>query len=132
MNLQAIEQEFREKVSDRVSITLEGTDRFRVFTPFILDDGDHLSIVLKREHGAWVLSDEGHTLMRLIYDPKEKDSQKVLKQENDVDAFPGLDVKDRAGELRVTIEDNRFGDALKTFVHALLKIKESDEPGVMG
>ena len=31
-----------------------------MFTPFRFDDGDHISIVLKKEQTGWVLSDEDH------------------------------------------------------------------------
>ncbi len=130
MDLQRVEQDFREKVSDEVRISSEGMDRFRVFTPFMLEDGDHLSIVLKRKSGAWVLSDEGHTCMRLTYDLNEKGPQKGIMQKNIVGAFSGLNVEDRAGELMVTVEDDRFGDALHTFVEALLKITELIMPGI--
>ena len=46
---------------------------FCVFTPFRFDDGDHITIVLKKkEQAGWVLSDEGHTYMHLTYDISEK------------------------------------------------------------
>ena len=48
-------------VAAGIHLVSEGIERYRVFTPFQLDDGDHLSIVLKKEGGDWVLSDEGHT-----------------------------------------------------------------------
>jgi Domain of unknown function DUF1828 len=44
----------------------------RVFTPFMLEDGDHLAIVLRKESEAWTLSDEGHTYMHPTYDLDEK------------------------------------------------------------
>lgn len=49
MALETIEQDFRQKVSAKVDLVAEGVDRFRVFTPFLFEDGDHLSIVLKKE-----------------------------------------------------------------------------------
>ena len=63
--LERIEKGFKEKVDNQVHIQSEGKDRYRVFTPFIFEDGDHFSIILKKEDGGWVLSDEGHTLMHL-------------------------------------------------------------------
>ena len=44
-----IERDFREKVCAEIRLLDEGVDRYRVFTPFQFDDGDHLAIVLKRE-----------------------------------------------------------------------------------
>ena len=48
MNTTGIERSFREKVCAKVRIVLEGDERFRVFTPFLFEDGDHLAIVLKK------------------------------------------------------------------------------------
>ena len=48
MNTAGIEKSFREKVCAKVRIVLEGDERFRVFTPFLFEDGDHLAIVLKK------------------------------------------------------------------------------------
>ncbi|MCL4517516.1 MAG: hypothetical protein M1379_18370 [Firmicutes bacterium] len=44
MNLEGIERNFREKVCDKVRLESEGIERFRVFTPFRFDDGDHLFV----------------------------------------------------------------------------------------
>ena len=51
MNIVAIETSFREKVGRKVRLAQEGLNRFRVFTPFVFDDGDHLSIVLRNKAG---------------------------------------------------------------------------------
>ncbi len=48
MELQVIEQDFRQSVGEKVSLLQEGNERYRVFTPFLFEDGDHLSIVFKR------------------------------------------------------------------------------------
>jgi len=58
MTIEAIERDFREKLTDKLRLVSEGVNRYRVFTPFMFEDGDHLSIVLKRDNGRWVLSDE--------------------------------------------------------------------------
>lgn len=73
MALETIERDFREKVCSKIRLNAEGVDRYRVFTPFLFEDGDHLAIVLKREKAAWSLSDEGHTYMHLPYDLDEKE-----------------------------------------------------------
>ena len=61
MTVETIERDFREKVCDKIRLASEGLDRYRVFTPFLFEDGDHLAIVLKREQSRWVLTDEAHT-----------------------------------------------------------------------
>ena len=80
MNKTKVEQEFHERVSAKVRLTAEGIDRFRVFTPFLFDDGDHLVIVLRKEGSRWVLSDEAHTYMHLTYDIDEKDLHSGTRQ----------------------------------------------------
>ncbi|MEW6667884.1 MAG: DUF1828 domain-containing protein [Thermodesulfobacteriota bacterium] len=128
MDLQKIEQDFHEKVSGRVRILSEGMDRFRVLTPFMLQDGDHLAIILKRDGEGWVLSDEGHTCMVLASDPDKKGLQGGIGQEDIASVLLGLDIEDRAGELMVAVEDAHFGDALHTLVRGLLRITELAMP----
>ena len=71
-----IDRDFREKVCAEIRVLDEGMDRYRVFTPFQFDDGDHLAIVLKRKASQWLLSDEGHTFMHLTYPVDEKELQR--------------------------------------------------------
>ena len=117
-----IERDFREKVCEKLKISTEGVERFRVFTPFMFEDGDHLSIVLKKENGTWILSDEGHTYMHLTYDLDEKDLQRGTRQKIISNALSVFNVQEREGELIVPIEDDSCGDAFFRFVQALLKI----------
>lgn len=124
MNIEMIKKDFREKVCEKLSISSEGIDRFRVFTPFMFEDGDHLSIVLKTENGNWILSDEGHTYMHLTYDLDEKDLQRGTRQKIITNALSVFFVQDREGELIIPIIDDRYGDALFSFIQALLKITD--------
>lgn len=122
MNAEMIERDFREKVCEKLRISTEGVERFRVFTPFMFEDGDHLSIVLKKENGTWILSDEGHTYMHLTYDLDEKDLQQGTRQKIITNALSVFNVQEREGELILPIEDDSYGDAFFRFVQALLKI----------
>jgi len=124
MSIEIIKQDFREKVCEKLSISSEGVNRFRVFTPFMFEDGDHLSIVLKRENSNWVLSDEGHTYMHLTYDLDEKDLQRGTRQKIITNALSVFSVQDREGELVIPIAENQYGDALYSFIQALLKITD--------
>jgi hypothetical protein len=124
MSIETIEREFKEKVSNRLRLGTEGIDRFRVFTPFLFEDGDHLVIVLKRESAGWTLSDEGHTYMHLTYDLEEKDLQKGTRQKIITNALSSFGVEDRRGELVMRIQDGGYGNALFSFVQALLKITD--------
>ena len=49
MELETVVKDFRSKVCEQLRLTQEGEGRFRVFTPFMFEEGDHLAIVLKRE-----------------------------------------------------------------------------------
>lgn len=124
MPIETIEQDFKQKVCESLRLASEGVDRYRVLTPFLFEDGDHLAIVLKRERGRWILSDEGHTYMHLTYDLDEKDLQRGTRQKIITSALSTFAVDDRNGELILGIRDNRYGDALYSFVQALLKISD--------
>ena len=124
MNLEAIEQDFQKKVCEKLIISSEGMERFRIFTPFMFEDGDHLAIVMKKDNGNWVLSDEGHTYMHLTYDLDEKDLQRGTRQKIITNALSVYKVDDREGELIISIEDDQYGDALYSFIQALFRITD--------
>lgn len=124
MPVESIERDFHEKVSAKVRLVAEGVDRYRVSTPFLFEDGDHLVIVLKRAGAGWVLSDEAHTYMHLTYDIDEKDLHRGTRQTIISNALSTFQIEDRDGELVLDVPDERFGDALYSFVQALLKISD--------
>jgi len=124
MTIEIIESDFRRKVGESVQLANEGVNRYRVFTPFLFEDGDHLAVVLKREGDNWILSDEGHTYMHLTYDLDEKDLQRGSRQKIISNALSMFSVDDVDGELRLLIPEEQFGDGLFSFVQALLKISD--------
>ena len=124
MDIDTIECDFREKVCDQVRLVQEGMERYRVFTPFLFEDGDHLAIVLRKENSKWVLSDEGHTYMHLTYDIDEKDLQRGTRQKIITNALSVFKVEDRDGQLMLVIQEDHYGDALYSFAQALLKITD--------
>lgn len=124
MELDTIIKDFRRKVCEQLRLSQEGENRFRVFTPFLFEDGDHLAIVLKREREHWMLSDEGHTYMHLTYDLDEKDLRVGTRQKIITNALSAFSVTDREGELLTPVRDEQYGDALYSFVQALLKISD--------
>lgn len=121
MSISAIEQDFHAKVSQQIQLHSEGVDRYRVFTPFQFDDGDHLVIVFKKSEGCWVLTDEAHTFMHLTYDIDEKDLQGT-RQKIISDALSTFHIEDRDGELVKPIIDNRYGNSLFSFIQGILQI----------
>ena len=124
MSVKTITQNFRQKVCDQVRVEAEGVDRYRVFTPFLFEDGDHLVIVLKHEDGKWLLSDEGHTFMHLTYDLDEKDLRSGGRQKIISNALAAFSIEDRNGELVLSINNEQYGDALYSYVQALLRISD--------
>jgi hypothetical protein len=124
MTIDTIVRDFREKICEQVRLTQEGIERYRVFTPFLFEDGDHLAIILRQENGQWLLSDEGHTYMHLTYDIDERDFQKGTRQKIITNALSVFKVDDRDGELILAIKEDLYGDALFSFAQALLKITD--------
>jgi hypothetical protein len=123
MNPDSISKAFQSRVCEQIELLPEGVDRFRVQTPFRFEDGDHFGIVLKREHGAWILTDEASTLMHLSYwlDETELEGN---RSEIIHSSLEGFSVEDRDGEFVIAVEEERFGDALYNFVQALSKVTD--------
>jgi hypothetical protein len=124
MEINSIIKDFKAKVCEQLRVVPEGSERFRVFTPFLFEDGDHLAIVLKRDAGGWLLSDEGHTYMHLTYDLDERDFGKGTRQRIITNALSTFLVSDRNGELVSTVSNGQFGDSLYSFIQAVLRISD--------
>ncbi|MEA3350366.1 MAG: DUF1828 domain-containing protein [Chloroflexota bacterium] len=124
MSIEYIEREFVEKVCDQIHLREEGVNKYRVFTPFRSDDGDHLVIVLKQELDKWILTDNGHTYMHLTYNIDEKSLHTGTRQKIVSNTLNTFSVDDVGGELRLTIENSQFGNALYDFIQALLRIND--------
>ena len=125
MTVESIERDFRDKVSAQIRLAAEGVDRFRVMTPFRFDDGDHLAIVLKKEGPRWMLTDEAHTYMHLTYNADERDLHTEARQRVISNALSLFQVEDRDGELVLDVPGSCYGDALYSFVQALLRISDA-------
>jgi len=115
---------FRAKVCEQISLLEEGLGRYQVLTPFTFDDGDHLAIVLRRENGHWLLTDEGHTFMHLSYSIDTKDLQSGNRRKIIENVLSVYSVREQGGELILPVYDERFGDSLYSFIQALVKISD--------
>ena len=124
MAIEAIEEEFREKVCSQIRLRPEGINRYRVFTPFAFDDGDNLAIVLKNEDGNWTLTDEGHTLMHLTYSIDARELERGTRQRVIASVISRFGLENNHGELAIRIAGDRFGDALWSFIQALIKLSD--------
>lgn len=119
-----VDREFRRQVGESVDLLAEGTDRWKVFTPFHFDDGDHFVVILKRDGDRWYLTDEAHTFMHLSYQFEERDLQSGTRQKIIAAVLSRFGVEDRDGELRLGISGARYGEALFSFVQAIHKISD--------
>ena len=115
-----IARAFKRKVNGEVSVEPSGIDRFVVYTPFQFDDGDHYVVVLKREQGKWLLTDEGHTFMHLSYE--DVDLATETRAQLIDQALSTYHVENDGGELKLVIPGTSYGDALFSFVQALGRI----------
>lgn len=122
MSIGTIEKDFIDSISAEIELVPDGRDRFYVYTPFRFNDGDHISIILKKEPEGWILSDEGHTYMHLTYDIEEQQLFRGIRQDIISKALSAFGVKDRDGELIFEIRDTGYGNALYAFAQSLLKI----------
>jgi hypothetical protein len=126
----SLESQFRSVVSDAIDLLPEGDSRYRIFTPFTFDDGDHIVIVLKLENVGWVLSDEGHTFMHLSYSLEERSYQTGTRQKIIENTLSMYRIENRGGELVVTFEQRSgtetktAGNVLYDFIQAILKISD--------
>jgi len=125
MNPEIIIEEFRQKICSEIQLLPEGLNRYRVFTPFQFDDGDHFVIVLKKQNDNWILTDEGHTYMHLTYsDLDEKDLTRGTRGKIIENTLSMFSMKDEEGELTLKIHENEYGDALYSFIQGLAKISD--------
>jgi Domain of unknown function DUF1828 len=121
----SIEREFKQKVCNELEVVSQGNDRYIIHTPMSFGDGDALSIVLKKKEGnGWVLSDEGHTFLQLTYELDEEDLKQATRREIIDRTLLSLGVQNLNGELVLPIRDQHYGDALYSFIQALLKIDD--------
>ncbi len=119
-----IEKDFREKVCKEISLVAEGIDRFRVFTPFQFDDGDHFAIVLKRNENNWVLSDEGHTYMHLSYLMDVKALDRGNRAKIVSNAISNFGIKESNGVLTAILQPENSGNIFYNYIQGLIKITD--------
>jgi Domain of unknown function DUF1828 len=119
-----IEKEFREKVCKEVELFEEGVDRYKIFTPFQFDDGDHLSLVLKKTNNHWLLSDEGHTYMHLSYDMDIDSIEKGNRAKIISNTLATFGIKEREGILYSELNGENYGNIFYNFIQGLIKISD--------
>ena len=71
-----------------------------------------------------MLPDEAHTYMRLTNEINERDIHDATRQKIITNTLSTYQVEDLNGELVLEVPDGRYGDALYSFIQALLKISD--------
>ena len=123
MDTAELEREFKQKVCAEIGVEREGIDRYIVYTPFMFDDGDHFVIILKKRDDHWCLTDEGHTFMHMSYgdiDIAHGTRKSIIDR-----VLLSFRLANEDGELSLKVPDNQYGDALFSFVQALVKISDT-------
>lgn len=124
MSFHTIEQEFQSKVSSMIQLVAEGVDRYRVLTPFRFEDGDHLCVVIKKQDVGWLLTDEAHTFMHLSYDTNMRDLNRGTRRKLITNILSVFQIEEHEGELILPVPNEQFGDALYSYIQALLKVTD--------
>lgn len=125
MDIQIIQQQFKEKVNKEIEMMQEGNNRFRIFTPFQFDDGDKLPIILQiNPNGKSILTDEGHTLMHLSYKIDLDSIESGTRQKIISNILSSYYIKNVDGEFKLEIENEDYGNALFSFIQGLIKITD--------
>ena len=119
-----VQNNLRNTVSAEVSLLDEGIDRFRVFTPFEFEDGDHFSIILKKRQDSYIFTDEAHTIMHMSYDMDVSALRRGLRQKIMTNILSNFGLVENNGELLIKVKDNNFGASFYNFVQALVKITD--------
>jgi len=126
MRTEAIQQSFKESVAKSVELFPEGEDRYKVFTPFHFDDGDHFVVVLKQAPNRnWVITDEGHTYMHMSYDEDLSSFSSGNRNEIIENALEKYGVKESDGKLFASIDEMTCaGNVLYNFIQCLIQITD--------
>lgn len=125
MTLEDIEKEFKESAFGKISLINSGINRYVINVPFTFDDGDHYVVILRKNGVGWVLSDEGHTFMHLSYELRDKEYEEGNRLKIIDEVLVSHQINNVDGELILNIPQNRYGDALFTFVQAITQISDT-------
>jgi hypothetical protein len=124
MELYHVEKEFKETVCKEISLMQEGVDRYRVFTPFLFDDGDSLAIILKKIGTDWFLTDEGNTFMHLSYDIDIDSLDKGSRAKIISTTLSTFSIQEKKGVIYAVLTEENMGDIFYNYVQALIKITD--------
>lgn len=124
MKMQDLTSSLQQAVSSSIHLLEEGHNRFRVFTPFLFDDGDHFSIVAKLSDGKWMFSDEGHTFMHLSYELNTDAFNSGTRAKIIAATLENFGILEERGALICPFQESNMGAMFFAYVQALCKISD--------
>lgn len=126
MNAEELTAVIHEAIGQQVEVDEQGLLRYTVRTPFTMEDGDHYNIVLRgqADTGAWVVTDEGDTLMHLSYRTALQSLRKGNRKDIMGRLFRQYGIDEIQGELRINTNQNDLGNAVFTFLQALTRVTD--------
>jgi Domain of unknown function DUF1828 len=124
MEAATIQQEFLQKTSEEIRILEEGLNRFRIFTPFMLGDGDHIAVVLKKEYGQWILTDEGDTFSHLNLMGLPESAIHGTRRDLINGILEECNSEDRDGEIFTRVNSETYGSSLYSFLQMIIRVSD--------
>ena len=124
MTIAAIEHAFRDKVCAEVRLEADGRSRYRVYTPFHFNDGDHLVMVLRQKNGHWSSPMKGIPICTSLTNSTRRAYTRVRDSRSSPIPLTRSPLKMSREELRAEITDERYGETLFDFVQAILRISD--------
>jgi hypothetical protein len=124
METKDLQRELLKKAGEEIQILEEGQNRFRIFTPFMFGDGDHIAIVLKQEGNTWILSDEGDTYAHLSILGVSDNLLYGTRRDLITGILEEFHAEDRGGELIARLDFDKSGSILYNFIQTLVKISD--------
>lgn len=106
MNEPTVVTQLRAIAGEATDVTVVSEHVWHIDTPFIYDDGDHLTLELRLDEQGWLLSDYGHLFVQLEYDllpedldqvePRQfidgvLDAYRMVQEEHELRRYIGLD-----------------------------------------
>ena len=128
MSFRELERALQSQVSESVYVVTDEDGKHYIPTPFVYGDGDGPTIALRRHGSGWALSDEGSTMMRLSWRLSEEELEEPVRKRKISDALALSQARQENGELLLTVNDSRYGEALFDFIHSLLLVDELGYP----
>ncbi len=126
MNVDAIQDSFKATVTESIRLIPEGVNRYKIFTPFHFDDGDHFVLALRKDEiGDWIITDEGHTYMHLSYHMDLSSLEKESRNEFIEGALERYGVTEHEGQLFAQIHElTNAGNVFYNVIQCLINITD--------